>query len=199
MVGWTTDGRMCNISGAVIRDTAEKVRNVLFCSASSRERLRVDAAQRKRARITLLKHTRYELPEQHEPLVVLVPEEGAPSRGMSSRVLAAEISSRRAEGATATLVFDRALVEAAREAGLLVESLDRRERHVWVADAKGFGSPCASITKRLRMAHMLSHGRARVAWLAHLGDCPPSPPNFPRGGGCRAATMFRRPGDAVVE
>lgn len=69
---------------------------------------------------------------------MLVPEEGAPARGMSSGGLAAEISSRRAEGATATLVFDRALVDTAREIGLLLEaggaetpppqSLDRRER-----------------------------------------------------------------------
>lgn len=64
---------------------------------------------------------RYELPEQHEPLVVLIPEEGAPENGMDSGSLAEEIKGRRAEGATATLVFDGALRETARESGLLVE------------------------------------------------------------------------------
>lgn len=64
---------------------------------------------------------RYELPEQHEPLIVLIPEDGAPDRGMTSDSLAKEIKSRRAEGATATLVFDEALRDAARESGLLLE------------------------------------------------------------------------------
>lgn len=64
---------------------------------------------------------RYELPEQHEPLVVLIPEDGAPHNGMDSDSLAEEIKRRRAEGATATLVFDGALRNMARESGLLFE------------------------------------------------------------------------------
>lgn len=78
---------------------------------------------------------RYELPEQHEPLVVLIPEEGAPDRDMTSDGLAREIKGRRADGATATLVFDQALLNVARESGLLLEGAgaepppsDRRER-----------------------------------------------------------------------
>lgn len=64
---------------------------------------------------------RYELPEQHEPLVVLIPEEGAPQNGMDSDCLAEEIKGRRAAGATATLVFDEALRDTAREGGFLFE------------------------------------------------------------------------------
>lgn len=82
-----------------------------------------------------LEPTRYELPEQHEPLIVLLPEEGAPDRGLTADSLAREVRGRRAEGATATLVFDQALLDAARQSGLIVEGdgaepapSDRRER-----------------------------------------------------------------------
>lgn len=40
---------------------------------------------------------------------------------MTSDSLAREIKGRRAEGATATLVFDEALRDVARESGLLLE------------------------------------------------------------------------------
>ncbi|CAN0116885.1 unnamed protein product, partial [Ectocarpus sp. 8 AP-2014] len=63
----------------------------------------------------------YELPEQHEPLVVLLPEEGAPWNRLTSEGLAEEITGRRAEGATATLVFDQEMLTTARESGLLLE------------------------------------------------------------------------------
>ncbi|CAB1098335.1 unnamed protein product [Ectocarpus sp. CCAP 1310/34] len=63
----------------------------------------------------------YELPEQHEPLVVLLPEEGAPWNALTSEALAEEITGRRAEGATATLVFDQEMLTTARESGLLLE------------------------------------------------------------------------------
>eukprot|EP00752_Nemacystus_decipiens_P009248 g8261.t1 len=82
----------------------------------------------------------YELPEQHEPLIVLIPEDGAPDRGMTCDSLAKEIKSRRAEGATATLVFDESLLDAARETGLLLEGggvAEESERPVSPSDGPG--------------------------------------------------------------
>lgn len=49
-------------------------------------------------------------------------DEDGPKPGSNSMSLADEIKSRRAEGCTATLVFDRALLKTAREEGLLVEA-----------------------------------------------------------------------------
>ncbi|CAN0525394.1 unnamed protein product, partial [Ectocarpus sp. 12 AP-2014] len=63
----------------------------------------------------------YERPEQHEPLVVLLPEEGAPWNALTSEDLAEEITGRRAEGAPATLVFDQEMLTTGREGGLLLE------------------------------------------------------------------------------
>ncbi|CBN76916.1 conserved unknown protein [Ectocarpus siliculosus] len=72
-------------------------------------------------RMTFSCVNRYELPEQHEPLVVLLPEEGAPWNRLTNEGLAEEITGRRAEGATATLVFDQKMLTTARESGLLFE------------------------------------------------------------------------------
>lgn len=54
---------------------------------------------------------------------MLIPEEGAPQNGMDRDSLADEIIGRRAAGATATLVFDEALRNTARESGLLFEGV----------------------------------------------------------------------------
>lgn len=58
---------------------------------------------------------RYELPEQHEPLLVLLP--AYPEELHAS--LAKDVTVRRAAGATTTLVADGDLLAVAHESGLL--------------------------------------------------------------------------------
>lgn len=95
--------------------------------------------------------TRYELPEQHEPLVVLLPEKGSPWTGLTSEGLAEEISGRRAEGATAALVFDQAMLTTARESGLLLEEEggeEEEERGKSWSD-KGARETCLPLRKEI--------------------------------------------------
>lgn len=65
---------------------------------------------------------RYELPEQHEPLLVLLPAH--PEKINSD--LAGEMKSRRAAGATAVLVADQELLKIAMGNGLLEEGVPEK-------------------------------------------------------------------------
>ncbi|CAM9899473.1 unnamed protein product, partial [Scytosiphon promiscuus] len=119
----------------------------------------------------------YELPEQHEPLIVLMPEEGAPdtsllklrggSSSSSSNSLAAEIRNRRADGCTATLVFDQALLKTARESGLLIEE-GKEKRSALDGGATAPPSPTTTLftpSPFLTRAAAVIEPHLRHAWL----------------------------------
>lgn len=63
----------------------------------------------------MLPKPRYELPEQHEPLLVLLP----PTNAECHAGLAKDFCDRRASGATSFLIADRDLFHAAQEQHLL--------------------------------------------------------------------------------